>query len=104
MEILVGLQVTDEALYAEYRAHMLPLLTARGGSFGLDVRVAEVLKSPGTQPFNRVFTIHFPSAAAHDAFFADPEYQAVRKRFFDPSVAPGSRWGRRYEEIPTPHK
>ena len=101
MEILVGLMVTDEAMYATYRAQMTPLLTARGGSFGVDVRVAEVLANPGSEPFNRLFTIRFPSRAAHDAFFADPEYQAVRKRYFDPSVAPEGRFIRRYEVLPS---
>ena len=100
MEILVGLMVTDETTYATYRAQMTPLLTARGGSFGVDVRVAEVLQSPGSEPFNRLFTIRFPSLAAHDAFFADPEYLAVRKRYFDASVAPTGRFIQRYEVLP----
>jgi uncharacterized protein (DUF1330 family) len=99
MERLIGLRVTNEELYAAYRAHMLPLLEERGGSFGVDVRVAEVLKNPGTEPFNRLFTIRFPSVEAHDAFFADPEYLAVRRRFFEPSVAYTARLGR-YEVLP----
>ena len=99
VEILIGLQVTDERGYAAYRAHMTPLLSAHGGSFGVDVRVAEVLKNPGEQPFNRLFTIRFPSWSAHDAFFANPEYLAVRRRFFEPSVAHSVRFGR-YEVLP----
>jgi len=98
VEILVGLQVTDEPTYAAYRAHMTPLLTAHGGSFGVDVRVAEVLKTPGDQPFNRLFTIRFPSSSALDAFFANPEYLAVRRRFLEPSVAHTTRFGR-YEVL-----
>ena len=93
IEILVGLRVTDEATYATYREHMTPLLTARGGSFGVDLRVGEILKSPGAEPFNRLFTIRFPSLTAHDAFFADPAYVAVRERYFDPSVAYRVRLG-----------
>lgn len=99
IEILIGLRVTDEDTYSAYRAHMMPILAAGGGSFGVDVRVAEVLKSPSTEPFNRLFTIRFPSLSAHDAFFADPEYLAVRRRFFEPSVAHTSRFGR-YEVLP----
>lgn len=99
MEILIGLRVTNEELYAAYRAHMTPLLEARGGSFGVDVRVAEVLKNPGAEPFNRLFTIRFPSPEAHAAFFSDPEYLAVRQRFFEPSVAYTLRLGR-YEVLP----
>ena len=98
-EILVGLRVTDEIGYADYRAHMMPLLTEHGGNFGVDVRVAEVLKNPGGEPFNRLFTIRFPSLAAYDALFADPRYLAVRQRFFEPSVAYTTRFGR-YQVLP----
>ena len=99
IEILIGLRITDEATYAQYRANMTPLLSARGGRFGVDVRVAEVLKNPGTEPFNRLFTIRFPSLQAHDAFFSDPEYLSVRQRFFEPSVAHTASFGR-YEVLP----
>jgi uncharacterized protein (DUF1330 family) len=99
MDILIGLWVTDEQTYAAYRAHMMPLLSARGGSFGVDVRVAEVLTNPGAEPFNRLFTIRFPSREAHDEFFADPDYLAVRKRYFEPSVAHTARFGR-YQVLP----
>lgn len=99
IEILIGLRVTDEDTYGTYRAHMTPLLHARGGSFGVDVRVAEVLQNPGREPFNRLFTIRFPSLEAHDEFFADPEYLAIRRRFFEPSVAYTARFGR-YEVRP----
>jgi len=93
-EILVGLQVTDDEKYTQYRAHMLPILQAHGGAFGVDVRVSEVLKSPESKPMNRLFTIRFPSLAQHDAFFADAEYQAVRARYFEPSVAATTRLAR----------
>lgn len=97
-EILVGLQVKDDATYAEYRAHMLPLLRLHGGSFIVDVRVSEVLESPETSPINRLFTIRFPSVEQHDAFFAHPEYKAVRAKYFEPSVAATSRIAR-YEVL-----
>lgn len=97
-EILVGLQVKDDATYAEYRAHMLPILKAHGGSFIIDMRVSEVLKSPEEKPINRLFTIRFPSVEQHDAFFAHPEYKAVRAKYFEPSVAATSRIAR-YEVL-----
>lgn len=99
MEILIGLEVRDEAGYAAYRARMTPLLVARGGSFGVDVRVAEVLKSPDPVAFNRLFTIRFPSRAAHDAFFEDAEYLAIRRQWFEPSVGRVLALGR-YEVLP----
>jgi uncharacterized protein (DUF1330 family) len=98
IEILVGLQVTDDATYAAYRAHMMPLLAAHGGSFVVDVRVSEVLKSPESKAINRLFTIRFPSIEQHDAFFAHPDYKAVRAKYFEPSVAATSRIAR-YEVL-----
>lgn len=85
-EILLGLQVTDDDMYSRYRAAMTPLLEAHGGSFGVDVRVAEVLR-PAGKTFNRLFTIRFPSRERREAFFGHPEYKEVRRRFFEPSVA-----------------
>ena len=83
----VGVQVADEATYQLYRQHMLPILERYGGRFIVDVRVSEVLKSPRAEPFNRLFTIRFPDEAALNAFFSCDEYQRVRERFFEPSVA-----------------
>lgn len=93
-EILVGVQVVDEESYAKYRALMTPLLEARGGRFGLDVRVATVLRSPAEAPFNRLFTIRFDSARELDEFFSHPEYLAIRKRWFERSVSSVTRLGR----------
>jgi len=86
-EMMVGLTVTDDAVYTSYRAAMLPLLTEHGGGFRYDFRVGEVLKSASDHPINRVFTIHFRDRAAKDAFFADPRYREVKARFFESSVA-----------------
>jgi uncharacterized protein (DUF1330 family) len=94
IETMMGLQVSDAALYAQYREHMRPLLEAHGGRFVLDLWVSEVLLAPSAQPFNRLFTVRFPSQAARDAFFTDPEYQAVRKQYYEPSVAATSTLGR----------
>lgn len=98
-EILVGLSVRDEEGYAEYRAAMTPVLHAHGGSFGVDVRVAAVLRAPGAAAFNRLFTIRFPSAHDHDAFFADPDYLPIRERLFEPSVNGAAEVLGRYEVL-----
>ena len=87
IETLMALQVTNPELYARYRAEMTPLLEAHGGSFGLDLWVREVLRSPGDKPFNRVFTLCFPSQEKRTAFFASAPYKAVRQALFEPSVA-----------------
>ena len=47
VEMLVGLKVTNEEGYAEYRRAMKPLLFAAGGGFGCVFRVSEVLLAPG---------------------------------------------------------
>lgn len=87
VDSMVGLNVTDDAMYSAYRAAMMPIFARFGGEFVLDVRVAEVLLAPRSATFNRLFTIRFPSQEKMDAFFADPEYVAVRARYFAPSVA-----------------
>ncbi|KYF58934.1 hypothetical protein BE08_35350 [Sorangium cellulosum] len=83
--LLMGLQVTDEAAYASYRARMTPILTTYGGAFGHDFVVARVLK--GDERINRVFTILFPDRATRERFFADPAYRAARAEHFEPAVA-----------------
>ena len=85
--ILVGLEVTDEALYARYRSSMSPILASYGGAFGYDLLVSKVLKSPTDQPINRVFTISFPDRETKTRFFADQAYLEVRAELFDPAVS-----------------
>jgi uncharacterized protein (DUF1330 family) len=94
IETLMALNVTDADGYARYRAAMTPLLAAHGGSFGLDLWVGEVLRSPTSKPFNRIFTILFPSLERREAFFSNPDYKAVRKEFFEPSVSAVTELGR----------
>jgi uncharacterized protein (DUF1330 family) len=84
---LIGLMVDDAARYTEYRARMTPILHAHGGAFGLDLEVARVLKLPAEGAINRVFSIGFPSRAAHARFFADAGYLAVREQYFEPAVS-----------------
>jgi uncharacterized protein (DUF1330 family) len=85
-ETMVGLTVTDDALYTQYREAMAPLLAAHGGGFRYDFTIAKVLKSASEHPINRVFAIYFASREAKDRFFADPRYLAVKKKFFEASV------------------
>ncbi len=82
-----GLQVTDDARYRRYRAGMTPILHRHGGAFGYDFAIARVLASETDQPIDRVFTISFPDRAAAERFFADPDYLAVRRAWFEPAVS-----------------
>jgi uncharacterized protein (DUF1330 family) len=83
--ILMGLEVTDDASYARYRAGMTPILESYGGSFGCDFVVARVLKGP-SERLNRVFMIAFPDRATQARFYADARYRAVRAEHFEPAV------------------
>lgn len=86
IERLVGLQIVNQEQYKQYREGMMPLLEEYGGSFGIDVVVSEVLRSPSKETFNRLFTIRFPSETQLNGFFADARYLAVRDEFFVPAV------------------
>ena len=86
-EMMVGLTVTDDAVYQQYRAAMAPLLAAHGGGFRHDFTIATVLKSASDHAINRVFAIHFTSKERKDAFFAHPEYVAIKARFFAHAVS-----------------
>jgi len=85
-ERCMGLHVTDDALYAHYREGMLPILAKHNGRFRYDLKVAELLINEEGKPINRIFVISFISKADNDAFFLDPNYQAVRNACFKPSV------------------
>jgi uncharacterized protein (DUF1330 family) len=85
-EMLMGLNVIDDAAYQAYREAMMPILEDHGGGFGYDFRVSEVLKSATDAPINRVFTIHFPDENSKNAFFSNAEYLEVRQRLFEAAV------------------
>jgi len=97
--ILVGVEVTDEATYARYRAAMAPILATYGGSFGVDLVVARILRGGGDGRPNRVFTLVFPDRSTRERFFADQGYRAVRTALFDPAVRRTVLLGE-YEESP----
>lgn len=85
--IVVAINVVDEHRYESYRAAMLPILHHFGGCFGFDLLVSRVLRSPAPHPINRIFTIQFPSRAARESFFDDPQYRHARLAHFDAAVA-----------------
>lgn len=85
-EILVGVNVVDEAGYQAYREGMTPILETYGGGFSNDFRVSEVLKAESGNPINRIFTIYFESQSASQAFFANEDYARVKQAHFENSV------------------
>ena len=54
-EMIVGLFVTDQEKYAQYRAEMTPLLEAAGGGFRYDFEVSRTLKAEAGGEINRLF-------------------------------------------------
>ncbi|AIW14087.1 DUF1330 domain-containing protein [Vibrio tubiashii] len=86
-EFLVGLDVSDNEVYSDYRAAMKPILTSYGGEFGFDFIVSEVLRSEVDKPINRVFTIRFPDQSVAENFFTDSEYLKVKEQLFDTAVS-----------------
>ena len=85
-EMTVGLWVSDQEKYAQYRAEMGPLLEAAGGGFRYDFEVSKTLKSEAGGEINRVFVLRFPDRAGKERFFSDPRYLEIRGRLFDGSV------------------
>lgn len=86
-EILVGLQVTDDEIYQNYRSAMTPILKDHGGYFRYDFKVDETLKSESSHPINRVFTIHFPNKDQKEKFFSHERYLEAKKKYFEDSVS-----------------
>lgn len=86
IEMLVGLNVTDDERYSKYREGMTPILNAVGGSFGYDFKVDKTLKSETDSLINRIFTIRFKNKEIMDSFFNDPQYIAVKEKYFNGSV------------------
>jgi uncharacterized protein (DUF1330 family) len=85
-EKLVGLLVSNEELYQEYRNAMLPILKEYGGGFGYDFNVSEVLINYSSNPINRVFTIHFPDKDSSKEFFNNHKYQEAKERYYNAAV------------------
>lgn len=85
-EMLVGLNIKDSEVYAQYRAAMMPLLETYGGGFRYDFEIQKTLKSSSDKPINRVFAIYFRDLDAKEQFFANPQYLEIKKKFFEPSV------------------
>jgi uncharacterized protein (DUF1330 family) len=97
-----ALQVTDDESYLKYRAAMMPLLHAMGGTFGFDLKVAEVLKNPTSKSFNRVFSMAFASVDARNAFFEDARYLQIRATYFERAVADRTHLGQLQPGVPLP--
>lgn len=76
-----NVQITDPALYEEYRRDVPALIAAHGGRYLVRGGAASVLEGPGEA--NRQVILEFPDMASLQAFYHSPEYQrlaAIRQR------------------------
>lgn len=81
-DLLIAVDVVDEALYEAYRKAIAPIMAQVGAVFKHDVRVAQDLLPGGDVPMTRLFVISFPDRAARDAMFGDPAYVQIREAHF----------------------
>jgi len=86
-EMLVGLNVTNDEMYQEYRAAMKPILVQYDGGFKCDFKVSETLLPSENKDINRVFIIYFKDEDAMDSFFSHPDYLKVKGKYFSNSVS-----------------
>ncbi len=85
-EMMVGLTLSDEKIYQDYRNAMAPLLKQHDGGFRFDFVVSKVLQSESDKNINRVFAIYFKDRDSKDAFFSHPDYKVMKANFFERSV------------------
>lgn len=85
-ECVVGLNVTDDKSYADYRKGMIPILGEYGGGFRYDFKVSEVLLNEEGRTINRVFVIYFHDENSMNEFFNNTNYKKVKKEFFENAV------------------
>lgn len=86
LDILVGLNVSDEENYKKYRLEMTPLLHSIGGKFKYDFTIKETLINHSENEINRVFIISFPNLKSKEDFFSKPEYVSIKEKYFNGSV------------------
>lgn len=85
-EMVVGLNIINDELYSDYRKEMKPLLERHQGGFRYDFKISEVLKNEEGRPINRVFVIYFGNKEQMERFFSHPDYQEIKKKYFEASV------------------
>ena len=85
-EMLVGLEVTDDSIYDEYRKAMKPILINYEGGFSNDFKISQTLVSQTKNNINRVFTIYFKNKQSMESFFSNSEYKKAKDMYFSKSV------------------
>ena len=83
----VGLHVTNDKIYQDYREAMKPILMEYGGGFKCDFKVNETLLPTDNKDINRVFIIYFDDKNAMECFFTHPDYLKIKEQYFQNSVS-----------------
>lgn len=86
LDVTYLLSVSNEALYEEYRADIVPLCERHGVLIRHDFSVSKIHSAETPQSTNRVFLATFKSAESMKQFFSDPDYQIAKKKL-EKSVA-----------------
>jgi uncharacterized protein (DUF1330 family) len=76
-----NIDITDPALYEEYRREVPAVIAAHGGRYLVRGGAVKVLEGHGVP--NRQVILEFPDMARLEAFYHSPEYQrllAIRQR------------------------
>ena len=74
--IIGRITVTDPGRYPDYTAETPALIAKHGGCFVVRGGAPATLEGP--EEIRRIVVIEFPSRAAAEAFYNDPDYEAVR--------------------------
>lgn len=75
--VIVDIQVTDPAGYAEYRRLAPPVVAAYGGKYLVRGGALETLE--GDWAPQRLVILEFPSVAQAKAWWDSPEYRPLRE-------------------------
>lgn len=75
--VIVDIQVTDPAGYAEYRQLAPPIVAAYGGKYLVRGGALETLE--GDWAPQRLVILEFPSVAQAKAWWDSPEYRPLRE-------------------------
>lgn len=84
---LVGAHISDQKGYQAYRESMVLLLKKLDGVFEYDYHTVATQMSAQGKHYNRLFVLSFPNEEVSKQYFADPQYQEIRKKYFDAAVA-----------------
>jgi uncharacterized protein (DUF1330 family) len=74
--LIADLEITDDRGFEEYRRRVPAVIASHGGRYLVRGGATEVLE--GTFTPHRTVIVEFPSMASLRAFYASPEYRALR--------------------------